>query len=218
MEVTSTTASTTSQSSSSPSAISSDYDTFLKMLTTQLQNQDPMNPMESDDFAMQLATFSGVEQQVRTNEILTSMSGSLGVMGLSELAGWIGREARVEASAWFDGTPVTISPNPVVGADRANLVVRNSEGVIVSQETIEAEAGPIEWAGTDSSGTPLPEGAYSFSLESFTNGELIGTTDVEVYAEIIEAKGGSDGTILVLKGGIEVPASSVTALRDASRS
>ncbi len=54
---------------SADKAVTSDYETFLRMLTTQLQNQDPMNPMESDDFAMQLATFSGVEQQVKTNEI-----------------------------------------------------------------------------------------------------------------------------------------------------
>ena len=44
--------------------ISSDFQTFLTMLTTQLQNQDPLNPVESSDFAVQLATFSGVEQQV----------------------------------------------------------------------------------------------------------------------------------------------------------
>lgn len=46
---------------------SSDFETFLKMLTTQIKNQDPLNPMEGTEFAVQLATFSGVEQQVMTN-------------------------------------------------------------------------------------------------------------------------------------------------------
>ena len=46
------------------SALSSDFETFLRMLTTQLQNQDPLNPVDSADFAVQLATFSSVEQQV----------------------------------------------------------------------------------------------------------------------------------------------------------
>ena len=50
--------------------ISSDFETFLRMLTVQMQNQDPLNPIQSSDFAVQLATFSGVEQQVRTNDLL----------------------------------------------------------------------------------------------------------------------------------------------------
>ena len=47
--------------------LSSDFETFLKMLTVQLENQDPLNPVDSADYAVQLATFSGVEQQVQTN-------------------------------------------------------------------------------------------------------------------------------------------------------
>jgi flagellar basal-body rod modification protein FlgD len=50
--------------------ISSDFETFLKMLTVQMQNQDPLNPVDSSDYATQLATFSGVEQQVQTNDLL----------------------------------------------------------------------------------------------------------------------------------------------------
>lgn len=68
--------------------INADFQTFLRMLTTQLQNQDPMNPMESSDFSVQLATFSGVEQQVMTNQLLTSLSAR---MELSELSSWHGR-------------------------------------------------------------------------------------------------------------------------------
>jgi flagellar basal-body rod modification protein FlgD len=58
-------------------AISSDFNTFLRMLTVQMQNQDPLDPIDSADFAVQLATFSGVEQQVRTNELLGQLSGLL---------------------------------------------------------------------------------------------------------------------------------------------
>ncbi len=201
---------------SADKAVTSDYETFLRMLTTQLQNQDPMNPMESDDFAMQLATFSGVEQQVKTNEILTGMGASIGVMGLSELAGWIGREAEVEAPAWFDGAPLTLSPKPSEDADRAVLVVRNGAGTIVAQEDIPIGGGQMEWAGADASGQPLPKGAYSFTVESYSGDQVTDTSKVGVYAEIIEARGGSSGTLLVMKGGIEVPASAITALRDAS--
>lgn len=49
------------------------FEVFLKMLTTQIKNQDPLNPMENTEFAVQLATFTGVEQQVQTNLLLTQL-------------------------------------------------------------------------------------------------------------------------------------------------
>ena len=55
-----------------PNVISSDFETFLKMLTVQMENQDPLNPTDSSEYAMQLATFSGVEQQVLTNDLLNA--------------------------------------------------------------------------------------------------------------------------------------------------
>src|SRR5690606_19156239 len=73
------------------SVANGDFDTFLKMLTTQIANQDPLNPMEGSDFAVQLATFSGVEQQARTNQLIEALASRMGVSGLSQLSGWIGR-------------------------------------------------------------------------------------------------------------------------------
>ena len=66
--------------------ITSDFTTFLKMLTTQMQNQDPLNPIDSTDYAAQLATFSGVEQQVRTNSLLADLGTQFGLMGMAQLA------------------------------------------------------------------------------------------------------------------------------------
>ena len=82
--------------------INSDFETFLKMLTTQLKNQDPLNPIESSDFAVQLATFSSVEQQVMTNDLLTGLSGQMGQMGMAQLASWVGMEERAPMPAQFD--------------------------------------------------------------------------------------------------------------------
>jgi flagellar basal-body rod modification protein FlgD len=62
-------------------ALTSDFETFLRMLTVQMKNQDPLNPIESSDFAVQLATFSGVEQQVKTNDLLTKLADSFGGSG-----------------------------------------------------------------------------------------------------------------------------------------
>lgn len=193
--------------------ISSDFTTFLKMLTVQMQNQDPLNPIDSSDYAVQLATFSGVEQQVQTNQLLAEMTGRFAQLGMSEMAGWIGQEARSNAPVWYDGSAVTLSPNPAVGSTRAVIVVKDAQGILVSREEIPPRAEPYRWLGADATGMPLPQGKYQIALESWTDEQMIDTRAIEHYALVIEARGGSDGTRLVLEGGVEVAASAVTGLR-----
>jgi flagellar basal-body rod modification protein FlgD len=193
--------------------VTSDYTTFLKMLTVQMQNQDPLNPVESTDYAVQLATFSGVEQQVRTNDLLQGLARSFGVMGMAQLAGWVGQEARADAPVWMDGNPVTLSPNPAQGADRAVLVVSDAAGTVMAREDLPVSADPYRWTGLDATGVPLPAGRYNLKLESYRDGEVIAATPVESYMRIREAQGGPDGTMLVLEGGVRVRADAITALR-----
>ncbi|WP_333818272.1 flagellar hook capping FlgD N-terminal domain-containing protein [Tabrizicola sp.] len=200
----------------SATTISSDFNTFLKMLTVQMQNQDPLNPIDSADYAVQLATFSGVEQQVRTNQLLADMQGKFQQLGMAEMASWIGKEARSAAPVAYDGTPVTLSPNPAVGANRAVLVVKDAQGNLVSREEIPVSAKPYQWLGAGIDGSPLPSGTYSIALESLNGETVISSLPVEHYARVIEAKGGgTSGTRLVLQGGVEVLATDVTALREA---
>ena len=206
-----TTASTTSSTTSE--AASTEYQTFLKMLTTQMQNQDPTDPMDTKEFAVQLATFSSVEQQVKTNDLLGEVISSLGQLGMTNLASWVGCEARVSGEAYFDGDPITLSIEPTSGADTAVLSVRNASGTIVSQETLSSGAQTMEWAGTDSSGNVLSVGKYTFSLDSYSGDTVLSTNPVGAYSEIVEARSGTEGTELVLTGGIEVSSSDVTALR-----
>ncbi len=195
------------------SKITSDFDTFLRMLTVQMQNQDPLNPIDSADYAVQLATFSGVEQQVRTNQLLAGLQGSFQQTGLAEMAGWIGQEARSAAPVRFDGTPITLSPSPATGADRAVLVVRDARGTLVSREDIPARAGQYQWLGADAQGNPLPAGTYSFALESLQGDTILNTRSIETYARVVEVRTTPQGPSLVLEGGVEVAAGAVTALR-----
>lgn len=80
-----------------------DFQTFLTMLTAQMQNQNPLEPIEASDFAAQLATFSGVEQQVQTNELLASLATQ---MGLADLASWVGRDVLSPAPVQYNGAPL----------------------------------------------------------------------------------------------------------------
>ncbi len=196
-------------------ALNSDFDTFLKMLTVQMKNQDPTAPMKSADFAVQLATFSGVEQQVKTNDLLASLAGQSGTNGMAQLAGWVGMDARAPAPAQFDGSPVTIFPHPAANADQATLVVTDATGAQVQRLPIAVSNDPVTWAGVNDSGTPFASGSYSFAIESFSGDNSLGSTPADTYSTIREARVENGTSVLVLDSGAIVAPDQITALRQA---
>ena len=193
----------------------SDFDMFLTMLTAQIRNQDPLEPMDSADYAVQLATFSGVEQQVKTNDALAALAAGMNAGGLSDIAGWVGREARAPMPAMFDGAPIPLELETQIGADAGELVVTDATGREVARRDVPAGAQSLDWAGVDSDGYTLPGGAYGFELVSLAEGEEIGRAVVETYGRVREVRLGEAGPMLVIEGGGEVASGAVTALREA---
>ena len=183
---------TSGGASGSPTAgspvLSSDFETFLKMLTAQAKYQDPLEPIDSSEYAAQLAQFSMVEQQVLSNDLLAALTAQFGSGNMAQMANWIGMEARTTAPVQFDGSPITITPNPVAISDEVFLVVYDSDGQEVQRTSIPVSADPIEWAGVMDDGTPFDAGLYSFEVESRANGELLLTDPAETYARITEAR------------------------------
>lgn len=189
-----------------------DFETYLRMLTTQLKNQDPLNPMEGSEFAVQLATFSGVEQQAYTNKLLEQMTqGAAG--SLNEAAGWIGREARTTAPVWFGSDPLDMTIQPDPAADSVVLVTLTGSGREITREEIGPGAGQVEWFGRDAAGNKLPDGQYQFRVESLRDGEKIGDSKVGVYTMITEAQRSNAGIQLVFKGGGTAMADQIDAIR-----
>lgn len=187
-----------------------DYQTFLNMLTVQMRNQDPLNPMAATDFAAQLATFSGVEQQIQTNQLLAAL---LGRSGLADMGGWVGMEARIYSGAWFEGDSIQLVPDPALGADRAFLVVRNSFGAIVDTREIPPDAHSYQWEGIGPDGMPLPHGRYTFELESRAGEVVLDTSLVAAYLPIIEVRNDAGMMVLVLPGGMMVDSAEISGLR-----
>jgi flagellar basal-body rod modification protein FlgD len=217
MEITqtTTTASTiTPQTETSEAVLSSDFETFLKMLTVQMENQDPLNPTDSSEYAQQLATFSGVEQAVLTNDLLSSLMVQMTSTGMAQMADWVGKEARAAVPGQFDGSPITIAPNPAAIADTVELVVFDADGNEVQRSEIPKSTDSIEWAGTDTDGTPFPSGLYQFQIVSSANGEVVLSETADIYARVQEVQSENGSSVLVLEGGISVLASDVSALRE----
>lgn len=213
-----TTAAATTFGTTPPTAArppDTNYDTFLKMMTAQIKYQDPLNPMSADQLAVQLATFSGVEQQTKTNDLLSRMITQNSVGAMSQMVGWVGKEARLAAPAYFDGsTPVTISPNPGADADKAVLVVKNASGTEVSRTQLPLGSADYNWQGLDSTGAALPKGVYTLSMESYSGATLLGSSAVEYYGKISEIRSTANGVSAMLPGGVEALTSIITAIRE----
>lgn len=203
----------TQTTASQDSVISSDFETFLVMLTAQMENQDPLNPLDSQDFATQLATFSGVEQQVKTNDLLNSLATQFVSTGLAEMSGWVGMEARMAVPASFDGDPIEIVANPPVFADETDLVIYDDTGEEVQRISIPVSDEPFFWDGTDADGNSVPSGQYQFAVEAYSGGEVIDTHTPDIFAEVTEVRTVSGQNVVVLNGGAIYPALSVTGLR-----
>ena len=111
------------------------------------------------------------------------------------------------------GAPVTIAPQIAQGAEQATLMVRDAEGQLVARVDLPLDASSYDWVPVDATGAPLPDGAYTLSVENHADGAESVVTGVELYARVVEVQGLGDQMVLVLEGDREVLASEVTAIR-----
>ncbi len=190
-----------------------DFQTFLTLLTAQMRNQDPLKPMDSTEFVSQLASFSAVEQQVRSNDRLQGILDVLSGGTPAGLAEWIGRDVRVAASTDYSGTPVEVALSPHEGADRGVMVVKNDFGQEVARVAVDGDAETATWDGTDSAGRQAATGRYSFSLESYAGSTLLATSSGAVFSTVREVRMKDGSPVLVVADGTQVPLSQVGGVR-----
>ena len=195
-------------------ALSSDFETFLRMLTVQLQNQDPLNPVEASDYAVQLATFSGVEQQVRTNELLGGLGEQFQMFGLSQFAGWVGMEALHNGHVVFDGNPVEIETPIPTGWDAAQLIAKDDSGIELARFTLPDLTGKYSWNGVGDDGVSIPNTAVSLSIEGFSQGNPAEEIPASTFGVVVQAQFLNDEPILTMASGSKVSPDQVLGLRE----
>lgn len=195
--------------------LSSDFETFINMLTTQAKYQDPLEPLASSEYAAQLAQFSMVEQQVLSNDLLTALTNQLGSSTMGQMASWIGMEARTTAPVQFSNTPITVLPTVPNGASTMELVAYNRQGQEVDRRTVPVSNSPVQWAGVRPDGTPLPAGLYRFEVAAIGGGNApLPAVPAATYARITEVQNLGSEARVVFEGGSEASAASITALRE----
>lgn len=145
-----TPAATTGNAATSAASLSSNFDTFLTILTAQIQNQDPLEPMDSTQFTDQLVQFSGVEQQIRVNSQLETLIKSTNSSAGASLSGYLGQEAVIDsAGAQFTGDPIHWRYELPTDAASTTVTVTDAAGKVLYSKTGELKAGTHDftWNG-----------------------------------------------------------------------
>jgi flagellar basal-body rod modification protein FlgD len=146
---------------------------FLHLLVTQLKNQDPMSPMNGQEFAAQLAQFTSVEQLVNISEVLAQNGDMNGMLAQSinggVAAGLIGKtvEASGNTIGWNGSDPSEMKFELAAGAAEVSVSIRNAAGVEVRVLDLGGRSGgahSFEWDGTTGTGAAAASGTYTFDV------------------------------------------------------
>ncbi len=170
------------------SNVESQLNTFLNLLTAQIQNQDPLAPLESTQFVEQLATFSGLEQQVRGNEYLAQITTLMNDFFSVTASEWIGQTVEVESAyVPFDGNSVNYTADIPESVDEAFYAVRDSNGNTIYIEPLDLGADNWTWDGQNSNGETVPNDIYQTSIELYSGGEYTGSLAPRLITEVAQA-------------------------------
>ena len=192
--------------------LADDFSQFLTLLTTQLQNQDPMNPMDSTEFTNQLVQFSQVEQSINTNQKLDTMV-NLQLASISSVAlGYVGMDVMYgSADMNYDGqnnVRISYGLNEAAFTSKINVYDENGEIVYTADAPKSAGRNEMVWDGSHKGGGKVEPGTYTVKIEAANaKGEPLQTTTV--VSGRVKGIESQDGVIYLLVGERAVPMGSV---------
>lgn len=207
---------TTTSSTQTQSSAELGQDEFLTLLVTQLQNQDPLNPMESADFTAQLAQFNSLEQLLKVNEHLDLLYSSQQSMNNAQALGYIGKTIQAEGSTIrvADGNAESLTFDLATDAASAFITIYDSLGTYVTTlEKTDLSAGEntVEWSGTAISGAKVTDGFYTYSVTALADDDT--TVAVTPYiTAAITGIGYRDNAAVLLADGREIEISDIVRL------
>ena len=201
----------------SGSGTSADFNMFLKLLTTQMQNQDPLKPMDSAEYTQQLVQFSQVEQSIQQTGTLKDILAQLSSGNVSSAAGFIGKEAMFDTnvSGLTDSNPAKWSWEGARDVASVTAVVTDANGREVSRTSLPATgaAGDYSWDGTTSSGGHAPAGSYSLELVAADASGAPVPVSIRSVGMVKEVLAGNGGGITLGVNGSQMPMSSLLGLK-----
>jgi flagellar basal-body rod modification protein FlgD len=159
-------AATTARSVTDRTTMAQNFDAFLLLLTTQLKNQSPLEPLDTNQFTQQLVQFASVEQQLKSNDTLNALLTNVRASANSTAASFVGMDVTADgATSRLTNGRATWVLNPARNA-QADITVKDKQGNIVAAQIKNLAAGPqnYEWDGRTTTGTRAPDGEYTISV------------------------------------------------------
>jgi flagellar basal-body rod modification protein FlgD len=208
------TTTTSGTSNDAMSQLSSNFSTFLTLLTTQLKNQDPTSPMDSNQFTQQLVMYSQVEQQIDTNTNLKSLISQGSSQASAMATTYLGRKVSVTngqaslsdgAATWTYNLPTTAATTTLTVTNASNQVVYTGAGETASG------THSFAWNGKDNNGNALPDGAYKLTVgakDSASNAIDASVASAGLVSQIDM----SNGAPLLVIGSMEVGLADIAAV------
>lgn len=195
-------------------SIANNFDQFLTLLTTQLRNQNPLDPLDTNQFTQQLVQFAGVEQQLKQNETLTALLAvSKATTGASAI-GFVGQTVTADGAATQlkDGKAEWKLNASKIGT--GTITIKDTKGNVVFSETKALTAGDqtYTWDGKTSTGATAPEGEYVITVD----GKDVSGAAITVKTEITGKVDGIDFSTAVptlLIGALKVPLDRVKSVK-----
>lgn len=202
---------TSTSSTSTTSDVQADQDKFMKLLVTQLQNQDPLNPMDNAAMTSQLAQLSTVTGINKVNATLQSMQADQAAAQSSSAINLIGKGVLVSGSGIqlasnTDSTTGKTSTTSVFGVDLASaaqnvsIAIQDASGRTVRTMTLtnpDVGTYPLTWDGTEDDGsTKAPAGKYTFTVTATSGGSKLTDATPLQLAAVASVSTGSGGTKL----------------------
>jgi flagellar basal-body rod modification protein FlgD len=213
----STTNSTTAGAAALKQTTGLNSNDFMKLLVTQLQNQDPLNPQDSSAFVAQLAQITQVEQTYDINTNLQNLLSSQNNAGALSSVSFIGKNIMAHGAqiSMTSGSPSTLGFTLPSAAAQVSVQISDASGNTVrtlTQGATSAGAGSITWDGKDNSNNTLSSGTYSFAVSGIdASGQAIQGTPM-VQGQVTGIK--LDGTTPVLTvNGLDVPLTSIVQVQ-----
>ena len=188
-----------------------DFDMFLKLLTTQMQNQDPLDPMDTAQYTQQLVQYSQVEQSIQQTGVLRDILSRLSAQDMAQASAFIGREAEFEtAVSGLGQAPAQWSYSLPRNAEAVTATIVDAAGRTVATRTLDPSetAGRFSWDGSLAGGGTAPAGAYTLQVQATdANGNTLPASIRSVG--IVDNVTSAAGNLTLGVNGIPVSASSL---------
>lgn len=200
------------QAAQKAGGIGGDFTMFLKLLTTQMQNQDPLDPMDTSEYTQQLVQYSQVEQSVQQTGVLKDILGRLAGQDMAQASAFIGKEARFATDVAGLGAEGGASWALQPARTPASLTVKitDSAGKTVREATLEPGATRFAWDGLRTDGSRAPQGSYRLAVEAKDAAGTIqtGIQSVGIVTDVV-----LDGSTVTLGvGGTRMPLADLVAV------